>query len=243
MKRCVVAGIALPALIWTILVFRTFWIEAPIVGAAAHIVSGDRYKPETLEGLLSLFRKLPSDRRRSLDKFAILQLRQAENAISSGDQSSTNLFIDAATVASTEALTRSPTDSFQWLALFSLSNLKYGANPEYVRFLRMSYEYGAQEGWIAARRLPVALELFSSLPQNLREAALIEFVNLVNSEMYSEAADVADRAGRLLRFVLFARLKDVSVQKRQSFAATVFQRNLDDVPIPGIERRPSRPWR
>ena len=87
------------------------------------------------------------------------------------------------------------------------------------------------------------LPQYSSLSESLREAVLSDFVGLVRSEMYVEAAAVSESAGRLFRYVLFSRLRDVPIQKRQTFAALLYQKNLDDAPIPGVDRRPARPWR
>ena len=54
-----------------------------------------------------------------------------------------------------------------------------------LTLLRMSYWSGPNEAWIAVRRNSLALGVFPSLPGDLAEQALSEFVGLVRSGLYS----------------------------------------------------------
>ena len=244
LTRLITGAVALLALVWSIVVFPTFWFEAPLVQAARHIVRGERYQPETLNQLSKQAAIAESSWCfKSIDKLAILRLRQAEYAITSGDQLAKQDSIDAALAATKRALASMPTEAFQWLALFWLMNEENGFSAEHLRFLRKSYEYGPHEGWIAVKRLPLMLSLFSSLDGELRDALISEYARLVSSDMYDDAVEIADRAGQMFRYVLFNGLRDVRVQKKQIFAKRLIQREIDDAPIPGIDRRPARPWR
>jgi hypothetical protein len=106
--------------------------------------------------------------------------------------------------------------------------------PDNLLFLRMSYDLGPYEGWIAIKRNRVALAAFAALTSDLAERAISEFVGLVRWGLISEAADIAAGTAPPLRRVLFARLKDLSYEQRRVFASTIYRREIDDVPVPGI---------
>jgi hypothetical protein len=107
----------------------------------------------------------------------------------------------------------------------------------------MSYELGRYEGWIALKRNRLALAIFPSLPGDLAELAVSEFVALVRSGLYAEAADIVAGPGKMLRGALFSRLKDLSDSQRREFAKVLYVADLSDVPIPGYAPPPPRPWR
>jgi hypothetical protein len=106
----------------------------------------------------------------------------------------------------------------------------------------MSYQLGPNEGWIALKRNPIALANFATLPPDLAEAGISEFVALVRSHLYSEAGDIVAGQARPIRGLLFARLWDIKEADRQAFANLLYDRGLDDIPVPGTAPPVRHPW-
>ena len=136
-----------------------------------------------------------------------------------------------------------PSDVFLWFALFLADSARNDSSAERLPYLRMSYELGTNEGWIAVMRNRLALALYPELPPDLAEAATSEFLGLVRSELYDAAADTIAGPGWPIRDVLLTRLRELSERNRRDFAAVLNRRELEeDVPIPGIDLPPRRPW-
>jgi hypothetical protein len=232
-----VAGAA--AMAWAAVVFPMFWSEKVIVDVAAAIARGEAFDPKVLAEV-----EAPTEGKGSrlrsgmLSKVAMIRLRQAENAIHDGDPQLIQQRLGSATRIVRETLRNAPDSPFFWLVWFSLDIYRNGVRPESVRYLRMSYELGPYEGWVAVKRDGVALASFSALPPDLRERAISEFVGLVRWGIINEAADIAAGPARPLRTILFPRLKNLSDEQRGAFANVIYPRELDDVPVPGIPPPP-----
>jgi hypothetical protein len=229
---------------WAFAAMPIFWVSAPVADIAAHIIAGETYKSDVLEAVAARAHNSRASALRPsvLGKAAIIRLRQAENAMVTNDRPTIEARLETLGKATDDALVTAPCDPFLWLVLFSINNYRSGFNPALLRYLQMSYSLGPNEGWIAAKRNPIALANYSALPPDLAEAAISEFVGLVRSQFYNEAADIAAGPGRPIRDLLFARLRGLKEADRQAFAKQLYDRGLDDIPVPGVEAPPQRPW-
>jgi hypothetical protein len=87
------------------------------------------------------------------------------------------------------------------------------------------------------------LAILSLLPDDLANDSVSEFVGLVRWGLYREAADLAASMSGTLRADLFSRLKELPEENRRRFSKVLFDRDIRDVLVPGIEPPPLRPWR
>ena len=234
----VMAGAA--AMAWAAIAFPTFWSEKAIVDVAGAITRGEVFDPDVLAAVEARTEGKGSRLRAGvLSKVAEIRLRQLEDAIHAGDFRLIRQRLESATRIVRETLRNAPDDPFFWLVWFSLDTYRNGVRPESWRYLRMSYELGPYEGWIAVKRDSAALGSFSALPPDLRERATAEFVRLVRWGIVTEAADIAAGPARPLRAMLFPELKNLSDPQRRAFADVFYRRELDDVPVPGIPPPPA----
>ena len=106
----------------------------------------------------------------------------------------------------------------------------------------MSYRLGPYEGWVASRRNYIALANFADLPDDLKEAALTEFRDLVVSGYDDTATLILAGPGWVIRDKLLFSLKDAPDDAKRRFAASVDELS-DDIVVPGVEKPEARPWR
>ncbi len=220
------------AIVWALAVIPFFWSEGSIVNIAKAITAGEAFKPEVLAAVQAPNETNSDLRLRSsvLDKAAMIRLRQAENAYRSGDPEIIKQKVELLKRSVRGALQNAPDNSLLWLVWFWVN----GMRPDDVPFLRMSYDLGPYEGWIAVKRDRVALAAYPVLTSDIAERAVSEFVGLVRWGLTPDAADIAAGTAPPLRRILFARLKELSYEERRVFASAVYSRDLDDVPVPGI---------
>ncbi len=120
--------------------------------------------------------------------------------------------------------------------------MKEDPSTEDFGFLRMSYRVGPHEGWVAARRNTIAFDHFPELPQDLADAAITEFRDLVVSGYFNTAAKVLVGPGWPIHEMLLRRLEDAPVEARRQLALVANARGYD-IEVPGVERPEPRPWR
>lgn len=221
---------------WAIIVSPVFWWENAIVDVARAVIAGEVFKPEVLAAVEARTETGSSSMLRSsaLGKAAVIRLRQAEDAIRAGDPEVVDQRLDSLAGIVDETFRNAPDDPFLWLVRFSLDTTRNGLRPDGLRFLRMSYDLGPYEGWIALKRNPIALAAFPALPNDLAERAISEFVGLVRWGLVADASAIAAGTTPQLRSILFPRLKDLNYEQRRTFADAIYGRELDDVPVPGI---------
>ena len=240
--RLILAIAGAAAMAWAFAVFPVFWSENAIVDVATAVTDGDAFKPEILAAVEARTETGSGLKLRSsvLSKAAVIRLRQAENAIRADDTELTDQSLESLSRIVDESLLNAPYDPFLWLVRFWLDNTRSGLRPENLRFLRMSYSLGRYEGWISEKRSRVAFSVFSVLPNDLAELAISEFVGLVRWGLVSEAAEIAAGPAFPIRNILFPRLKELKIEQRRRFAAIWYQREIDDVLVPGIAAPPVR---
>jgi hypothetical protein len=229
---------------WAISAISVYQSETAFATAAQHILSGDKYKPEQMSLLKLQLDTTPASSLRpsSLSDVAAIRLRMAETGLMSGNAQLSSVGLDNLETAVTAALAENPTSSFLWLTKYWLETVRTGSPAADLKFLRMSYALGPNEGWIALRRSPLALSAFSSLPEGLAAQAIAEFTGLVRSGLYFEAANILAGAGWAVHDKLLAGLVRVDEGGRRRFAKALESKDLDGVVVPGVEERPSRPF-
>jgi hypothetical protein len=176
----------------------------------------------------------------TLSNAAVIRLLMLEDEWKAGNgQPSATDFVELQAVVSA-ALTQSPTNSFMWLVDLWLKRLRSEDRDNDLNLLRMSYWSGPNEAWIAVKRNPLALSVFSSLPNELAEQAVSEFAGLVNARLYAQAADILAGPGWAIRERLLSRLVQVDEDNRRAFARTLAVKDIDGVTVPGVSERPFR---
>jgi hypothetical protein len=213
-----------------------------LAAAARHILSKEQYSADQLHKLRDEV-AASSDglvRPSTFNDIAVIRLRIAEGGLSSGQLPAEDL--DALKTAIDAALDRNPTRSFLWLADYWLQGLRNGGRGADLRLIRMSYETGPNEGWIAARRNPMLAGMFASLPVDLRSMVLAEFAGLVRSGLYQDAAGVLAGPGWPIRDALLGSLAGLEEENRRQFARVLKSKDLEELADPLLGERPSRPY-
>lgn len=224
------------AMAWAVAVFPVLWSEQVIADVGTAVMAGEAFKPNVLAAVETLTESDRGFKLRSsvLGKAAVIRLRQAEDAMRGGPPELVNRRLDSLAQILDETFRNAPADSLMWLTKYWLDTTRNGLRPDNLRFLRMSYELGPNEGWIAIKRNGLALAAFSILPGDLAEQAVSEFVGLVRWGLDADAAAIAAGPGLPLRQVLFSQLEGLNYEQRRAFANAIYGREVYDVPVPGI---------
>ena len=245
MARIATVCFALATLLWAWQVGPTLWSQASMAQLARKIIGGEQYRPGFLAELAAATQQdLRQDRcepaaRRTL---AIVRLRLAEEAVAAGDDALITQTQSDLEAALRSAFDCAPADPLLWLARYWLQNNTRGLQQDNFAALRLSYRFGANEGWLALRRSRFALAVYPALPEDLQRQAIDEFVQLVKSGFISDAADIVVGPGRPISGVLLSRLEGIEITKLKFLARLLDGRDFEAT-IPGVEvaTRP-RPW-
>ena len=226
----------LMAMAWAYAVFPVFWSQNVVVDVGAAVIAGEAFKPDVLAAVATLTETNSKSMVRPsvLGKATAIRVRQAEDAIRAGVPQLIDQRLESLTRIGDETFRNAPNDPFLWLIWFWLDTIRNGMRPDNLAFLRMSYDLGPYEGWIAVKRNRLALAAFAALPNDLAERAIAEFVGLVRWGLVADASAIAAGTPPQLRSILFARLKDLDYEQRRAFAGAIYGREVDDVPVPGI---------
>jgi hypothetical protein len=238
-SRSATIGLGTAAIIWSIAVLPGFVSLQKLADVTSHIIAGDIYKPSIFEAIemeVDGDRAL-SRRPSSLSKISILRLRRTELELAVGDRRRIDSDLEALYHSVDDALANSPSDSFLWLVRFWIENTQHGFKLENLRYLQMSYRRGTYEGWVAIKRSRFALALFPMLDADLAEAAVAEFIELVRSGVFTQAAaDIFIGPGWPIRGILFSRLSELKMEQRQYFARLLNDRGIDDVSALNVDK-------
>jgi hypothetical protein len=242
--RIATAALGLAAVGWGSFVAPAVWRQASAAPLGPKIVAGERFKSGILEDYIE--RAKPDGPEGicqpvALRTLGLVRLRLAEEAITAGDRRSIDQTQSAAEAALRLSLACTPTDAFLWFGLFWLQNSERGLQDDNFRTLRMSYRVGPNEGWLSLRRNRIAIALYPGLSNDLKQAASDEFVQLVKSDLITEAADILAGPGRPVSSLLLARLQGVDQKKLRFLAMLLAAKGIDD-PIPGLETSSKYPW-
>lgn len=244
--RAFIAIFGICAIAWAIDIILIYRAEASLAGTAQGILSGDKFSSAQLNAMKRQLEAAPAKplQASALSSAAIIRLRLLEEELKAGNRepaAALSSMADLQTAVSA-ALAQSPTNSFMWLTDFWLGRLRNpNANTD-LNLLRMSYRSGPNEAWIAVRRNPLALGVFASLPSDLADQALSEFVGLVRSGLYTDASNILTGPGWAVREQLLSRLAEVDEAERRGFSRALGSKDLGGVTVPGVEKRPPRPF-
>jgi hypothetical protein len=240
-RRSFIVIFAICAIAWAIDVFLIYRAEASLADTAQRVLSGEKFNAAQLSAMkhqLDAARSNPLQAS-ALSGAAVIRLLLLQEP--GNRQPSPPDLVELQTVVSA-ALARSPTSSFMWLTDLWLRRLRGESVDSILNLLRMSYWSGPNEAWIAVRRNPLALGIFASLPSELAELTVSEFVGLVRSGLYLDASNILAGSGWAIHEQLLGRLAEVSEADRRGFARALADKNLDNVTVPGLDARPSRPF-
>ena len=238
------AGVGICSILWAFSALPAYRAEAAFEGVAHDILSGKSFDAVRLGELKTKLDSMPADQLRSVAvDAAVIRLRLLDVKLAEGALAVGSPYVTDAGAALAAALSQDPSNSFLWFADYSLNRLRGGALDRGSKLLRMSYETGPNEAWIAQRRSAVALTNWISLPGDLLDQALSEFVRLVQSGLYEEAGNIVAGPGWPIHQQLLGRLAPLSEADRHAMARELARRDLDGVSVPGIpDKRPSRPF-
>jgi hypothetical protein len=241
LARILTAICGLSSVAWAASTIPSYRAESAFTSSARHILSMDKYSPGQLNELKQSVDAAPIGllRASALTDIAIIRLRLAEVGVASGKAELAAAGLNDLDPAVSAALAANPSSSFLWLTQYWSQSERTGDAKPAIKYLRMSYLLGPNEGWIALRRNPLALSAFSSLPPELSEQTLSEFVRLVRSRLYTEAVNILAGPGWAIRDRLASRLADIDEEKRRQFADFLQFNNVDGVKIPGVNESPS----
>jgi hypothetical protein len=227
---------------WGIMQLRVYWRDYSIERIGSRILAGDPYKVETLAQQIPTIDRIKQSaycRPAALRSTAIIQLRMLEVAASPDDyqyfaerQRSTNLI--------RRSLSCLPADPFLWLALYSVEVTETGIKPDDLNYLRLSYQLGMREGWIALKRNPLAFKVFQQLPPDLQENAVNEFIAMlrdIHPEFSEQAAEILIGPAWSERELILSHLAGLTDGERRRFAQALHSRGYD-LNVPGIGLAP-----
>ena len=198
LARIFIAGLGCAAVTWGLATWPIFWREASMEYIARHIIRGEPYQIEVLAGQMPVVEAAENSttcRPIALWSAAIVRLRIVDEAGRNGAGKP----VYAQQMKSLEnsirrSLSCSPAEPFLWLTLYWVERAQNGFKPEYLKYLRISYDLGPNEGWIILKRNPIALADFERLPADLAADAINEFVALLNNESLSGGGGNLKRA-------------------------------------------------
>jgi hypothetical protein len=229
--RILTVSLGLAAVGWSGFVAPVAWRQTSMAPLGTKIVAGERFKAGTLEQYLFGSQSDIGDglcQPVTLRTLAIVRVRLAEEAISDGDRALIEQTQSAGETFLRRSLLCTPTDPFLWFALFWMQNSSRGLQQDNFRLLRLSYRVGPNEGWLSIRRNRVAIAIYPSLPDDLKQAATAEFVQLVRSDLITEAADILAGPGRPVSKMLLTRLQGVDERKVRLLSTLLAGKGIDE---------------
>lgn len=242
--RSVTVALGACSVAWAVYAFDIFRAEAAINGSAQSIRAGETYGAAHLDLLRKQLdtagAKLSGAQ--ALDDAAVIRLRLLETDPAAGQSERRASDRETLEAALRAALSATPTDSFLWLAEYWIQDPAVRASDRGQKLLRMSYLSGPNEAWIAVKRNPIALAAYSSLPSDMTEQVLTEFVRMVHSELYLQTADSIAASGPGLRKLLLGRTAELEEAYRRGLARALASKDVKDAVVPGIDNRPARPF-
>jgi hypothetical protein len=242
--RVLTAIFGVCSIAWAISTIPVFRREAVIIAAGHHILSGEQYSASQLDDLR---RKLKATAAGSfgplaLSDVAAIRLRLVEADLAAGKAQADAASLDELETAVDAALAGNPTGSFLWLTDYWLQSLRSANAAANLKLLGKSYSSGPNEAWIAVKRNPLALRVFSSLPAQLAEQVLAEFAGLVRSGLYEDAANAISASRSPIRERFLNRLAEVDEGDRRRFAKVLEAKGLDVGTVSDVDKESARPF-
>jgi hypothetical protein len=193
LSRSIFVAFGCVAICWGLVEFPIFLREAPIERIAHQITAGEHFPAQAFDRQLPIFEGIENSthcRPAVVRSAAIFRIRSMEVAASEPGHGRVDELVNFMVDSIRRSLSCSPADPFLWLVLYWGMNTQNGFQSDNLKFLRMSYQLGPNEGWIGIKRNRLALVRNGSLPPDLAKAALNEFVGLVQSEFYQQTSEM-----------------------------------------------------
>jgi len=240
--RMFVVALGAAALIWGLFTLPVFWRQAAMEHVGQHIIRGEPYRIEVLKRQLPAVEAAensPTCLPIALWSAAIIRLRMFELARLDGQGAPNDLSRNERLDNSVRrSLSCSAAEPFLWLVLYGLESRQSGFELKDPRYLRMSYKLGPNEGWISVKRNPVSFSDYERLPLDLEADAVVEFLSLIKSELYQQAADILSGPAWRWRDSLLPWLATLPLKNQEAFAKTLYYRGLDVKFPKAIPRNP-----
>jgi hypothetical protein len=134
-----------------------------------------------------------------------------------------------------------PRDGLGWLTLAWIEMNSTGVSEATFQKLRNSYAFAPREGWIAAQRNRLVLQRYGSMPPDLRDRAVAEFVELLEGRFVDESVATFLSLKPALQALLIARSAGVSVLWQTKFQQALKRLGVE-IRMPGVAVKPDRPW-
>ena len=235
LARALSVVIGLSAIAWGTATLPAFWADVTAEQLAQRILLGNIYRPEVLALQQPILDRIESEARcrpGAVRSAAIIQIRATEDAARRGENIEGRLASLRQEVD--HSLGCAPADPLLWLVRYWVQNRATGTVPGPLTDLELSYRLGPNEGWIAVKRSPITFAQFETLPPDLRKAALDEFIGLVKSGFFEQAADIFLGPASVARDLLLPRLGEIPLEQRRYFAEILRSRGYQNA-VPGIE--------
>lgn len=246
-------NVAARTLLILIALLAAGWAAALLSGAneavylndiANRIMSGDSFSQESIP---SLERSISTVQNRDICDplevrgVAIIRLRLYEDAVSASEIKLADQRFQLLRLSTDAALACVPTEGFLWfIRYWTAVRADIPAN-RHVEELRMSYELAPFEGWIALRRSAYALAAYRTLPADIKEMVVKEFVAIVASGFIAEAVNVLRASAWDIRGELLPHLNSVRLDMRLRLDKRLRSEGLP-LEIPGVGAKEFRPW-
>ncbi len=236
---CLCLGAA--ACFWSAAVLPVFIRSVGLEELANRVVSGDSYQMETLVGLkprLAAVEQAPACRGADMRSAAVIRFRVAEETMLSGERQDIDKDLQALRQSLRQALSCTPSDAFLWFALYWATMNLDGFGSEPMNYLRMSYQLGPNEAWIAARRCPGALAILDVLPPDIQQAAIAEFLVLIRAPLVDTAINILTGPGWHVKDRLLSAIATLPLRTRENLDHQLRARGFE-IAIEGVA--PPRP--
>jgi hypothetical protein len=234
--RVFVLALGLMSVCWGGYAMAQLWTDSSLARPARFALMGAPFRNERLLEFLPALavaeqaRPCRPDARHAA---AVLRVLVAEQAFAGRDTAGIDVRLAEARSAIRASLACAPADSFLWFALFWIENTIAGFSADHVGYLRMSYMFGPNEGWINLKRNRFAFAVFRQLPPEVARRVLDEFVTLIKNDFYKEAVAIFTGPAWTVRDQVLARLAGLGERRREAFAKELYAQDYD-VDVPGI---------
>ncbi len=228
---------------WGIVTIPLFSQQSSLERIARRIAAGQPFSEKVLARQLPAVENVEKAswcQPAALRSGAIIRLRMFETAAFGTDHKYTEDDLKSLRNVIRTSLACSPADPFLWLILYWVESTQNGIRPENLNYLRMSYQLGPHEGWIILKRNPVAFTIFERLPADVAAGTIEEFLGLIRSDLYQQAADILRGPAWQVRDTVLPHLGALPRRNREGFARVAAERDLG-ITVPGLD--PPKPPR
>jgi hypothetical protein len=173
---------------------------------------------------------------------AVIDVSGLEEAYASADRQAIDDRLQKLEASTRFALACAPTDAFLWCIRYWVKVIKYGFKREFLIDLELSYDFGPNEGWIAAKRNNLALAVFDQLGPSVQDLVVAEFAGMVDAGLIERSANNLVGVVPALQDRLLSALSGSRPISREWLAKWLRKEGYR-VNVPGVELPEERPWR